>query len=128
MRAPSNIKTLAPNALRPDNSIRVCNVPGDPTSCGQMAYKDPNGNDQWKPSIPAVRFDRETGRPYDAKAAGLSLDFVINDTYRTRAEAAAAKISDIDAPETEGVWSGGRAVGRPRWNASPSAAASIRGK
>lgn len=83
MRPPAQMKTVVANALMSDNPVRICVV-----ECTQATYKDPHQTtDNWKPSVPGVRFDRERGQPYDAKRAGVGIkDLVTKDTYHKESE------------------------------------------
>jgi hypothetical protein len=75
-------KTVVANAERSSNPLVLC------VKCQQRNYRDPkryaptDSRSDWKPSVPDVRFDREHGRPYNAKKAGVSLGDLLNrDTY-----------------------------------------------
>lgn len=107
MRAPAEMKTVVANASNPDNALRLCN------RCASVSWKDPYGNDEWKPVLPRVRFDREEGRPYDARARGIGLSDLVNrDTYHREDEVAPQYIQN-HVPNA-GQWSGAHRVGRIR--------------
>jgi len=116
MRTPAQMRTVINNAYNSNNPLRICDVPGDPTSCAQLAYKDPHKVeakqlDGWRPSIPSVRFDRETAAPYDARERGVTLkDLTTRDTYHSEREVDAKYRPD--ALVGEGRWSGGGRTGR----------------
>jgi len=107
MRPPAQMKNVIPNAENPNNPLRVCI-----TECVPLTYKNPyDDREKWQPQVPAVRFDRERGTPYDAVQAGVTIkDLVTKDAYHNEKE--------VD-PEFrqdhlygEGNWSGGGRAGR----------------
>lgn len=93
MRPPAQMRTVVPNAERPNNVVRICAV-----ECVPVAFKDPyQDKDRWQPQVPAVRFDRERGQPYNARQAGVSLkDLVTGDTYHNEKEVDASLRRDAD--------------------------------
>ena len=105
MRTRAQMKTIIPNAERPSNPLVIC------ISCVETSYKDPrNEGDRWRPQVPAVRFDRERGQPYNAHRAGVSIaDLVTKDTYHNERDVEAKYRPDNLAGE--GRWSGGGRAG-----------------
>lgn len=83
MRPPAQMKTVVGNAENPNNPVRICAI-----ECIPVAFKNPfDDRQKWQPSVPSVRFDRERGSPYDARAAGVSIrDLVTKDTYHNEKE------------------------------------------
>lgn len=115
---PAHMKTIIPNAYNSNNPLKLCNAPhvqGQQPSCASLAYKDPKAADAkqiegWKPSIPAVRFDRDTAAPYDARQRGVSIsDLVHKDTYHSEREVDSRYKQDHLIGE--GNWSGGGRAG-----------------
>lgn len=111
---PAHMKTVVTNAYNSSNPLRLCNMPpkpGEPPSCTQLAYKDPYAmKDNWRPSIPVVRFDRETAAPYEARKRGVTIgDLVNRDTYHNEREVESKFVQDGLAGE--GRWSGGGRAG-----------------
>lgn len=118
MVPPAQMKTVIPNAYNSNNPLRLCNTPdtpGQPPSCVKLAYKDPHAVEArqlepWRPSIPAVRFDRETAAPYDARQRGVQIsDLVTRDTYHNEREVESKYKTDVLVGE--GRWSGGGRAG-----------------
>lgn len=118
MVPPAQMKTVIANAYNSNNPLRLCNtpdVPGEPPSCVKLAYKDPHKVEArqiepWRPSIPAVRFDRETAAPYDARERGVSIsELVTRDTYHNEREVESKYKTDVLVGE--GRWSGGGRAG-----------------
>lgn len=114
MRTPAQMQSVVGNAYRNSHPLRICNVPGDPESCVRLSYKPPDQEgDRWKPTIPRVRFDQDTGAPYDTKERPVDLAYLTkSDTYRSEAEAAnvvdahGRRVVGMNAPSGEGDWSG----------------------
>lgn len=115
---PAQMKTVVTNAYNSSNPLRLCDTPdapGQPPSCVKLAYKDPykveaRQIEPWRPSVPAVRFDRETAAPYNARERGVSIgDLVTKDTYHNEREVEAKYRPD--ALMGEGRWSGGGRAG-----------------
>lgn len=102
MRTPAQMKTVVGNAYNSNNPLRICQA------CAALAYKDPhNQSERWQPSVPRVRFDRETAAPYDAHERGVRIsDLVTKDTYHNEREVAPEYRADTLA--NEGRWSGGK--------------------
>lgn len=115
MVPPAHMKTVVANAYNSNNPLRLCDTPNDPMSCVKLAYKDPHKVEArqmqpWKPSIPQVRFDRETAAPYNAHERGVSLkDLTTRDTYHNEREVPSQYKTDV--LPGEGVWSGGKKAG-----------------
>lgn len=118
MVPPAQMMTVVKNAYNSNNPLRLCNtpdVPGQPPSCTKLAYKDPykveaRQIEPWRPSIPAVRFDRETAAPYDARQRGVSIsDLVTKDTYHNERDVESRYKQDVLVGE--GRWSGGGRTG-----------------
>lgn len=105
LRAPAQMKTIIPNAYNANNPLRICEI------CAKLAYKDPHKTDEkWTPSIPSVRFDRETAAPYDARARGVTIgELVTKDTYHNEREVDSKYRTDVLIGE--GKWSGGGRAG-----------------
>ncbi len=115
---PAQMKTIVTNAYNSNNPLRLCDTPdtpGQPPSCVKLAYKDPykveaRRIEPWRPSIPQVRFDRETAAPYNAHERGVSIsELVTKDTYHNERE-----VPSHLRPDTligEGQWSGGGRAG-----------------
>lgn len=110
-KPPAAFQTPVKNAYNPDNPLRICD------SCAGLAYKDPFKVEAkqiapWSPQVPAIRFDRNRGKPYDARAAGLSIRDLVNDssdTYHREREVAPEYLAE-QAPRY-GQWSGGGRTG-----------------
>lgn len=106
-RPPVQMKTVIANAYNSNNPLRVCKV-----ECLPLTYRDPspNSKERWRPEIPAVRFDRNSGKMYNAREAGVQLrDLVTRDTYHKESEVAPELRPDHLAGE--GKWSGGGRTG-----------------
>lgn len=105
LHPPAQMKTVVGNAYNSNNPLRLCE------SCAKLAYKNPyNQDERWQPSVPKVRFDRETGATYDAHKRGVSIsELVTRDTYHRESEVE-DKYKAEHAPR-EGQWSGGGRVG-----------------
>lgn len=106
-RTPAQMQNVIGNAYNPNNPLRMCK------SCSELAYKDPrNASEQWKPSVPAIRFDRARGNPYDAHKAGIRMIDLVkdaSDTYHREREVD-PEFRVTDAARM-GQWSGGGVVG-----------------
>ncbi len=115
MVPPAHMKTVVANAYNSNNPLRLCDTPNDPTSCVKLAYKDPHKVEArqmapWKPSIPQVRFDRETAAPYNAHERGVTLrELTTRDTYHKEREVPSQYRTDVLIGE--GTWSGGGKAG-----------------
>ena len=107
MRPPAAMKQVTGNAENPNNALRVCKI-----ECTPQMYKNPYAdNERWQASVPAVRFDRETGQPYNAHSNRVNLSDLVNkDTYHREQDVDADKrqIADHGA----GQWSGRMNNGR----------------
>jgi len=113
MVPPKYMKTVVANAYNSNNPLRLCDTPpvqGEAPSCISLAYRDVGRNDApqakpWRPSIPAVRFDRETAAPYDARQRGVTIrDLTTRDTYHNEREVPSQFKTDVLIGE--GRWSG----------------------
>lgn len=102
---PAEMTTVVGNAYNASNPLKLCK------GCAALAYKNPtNEADKWKPSVPRVRFDRETAAPYDAHERGVSIkELVTKDTYHNEREVEAHYKQDTLVGE--GRWSGGGRAG-----------------
>lgn len=107
MRAPADMEKLVSNSARGSNEVWACK-----TLCKPETYRNPYSSDErWQPKIPGIRFDREDGRPYDARQAGVTMSDLINrDAYHSEREVPSEFVQN--APSRHGQWSGGGNVGR----------------
>lgn len=119
-KPPAEFQTPVKNAYNPNNPLRICNA------CAKLAYKDPyqveaKRIDPWKPFVPQIRFDRERGVPYDARAAGLSIGDLVNDNGNRDAyhkERDVAPEFRVEQAPRYGQWSGAGRTGHPHTAAS----------
>lgn len=118
MVPPAQMKTIINNAYNSNNPLRLCDMPpqpGEQPSCASLAYKDPHRAEAkqiqpWRPSIPAVRFDRETAAPYDPQKRGVTIsELTKRDTYHDERSVPSQYRTDTLA--SEGQWSGGGKAG-----------------
>ena len=101
MRPPADMKTVIANAEQPNNPLRICK-----SECIPVSYKNPfDDRERWKPSVPAIRFDRDSGAAYSTAERGTTInDLITKDSYHKEREVAAE--FKTEHVQGEGHWSG----------------------